>query len=80
MVPRPGRRGARLRGPVLAATFASVTAGKKTMALALQCDEAVPRPAMREDDRLAPAVGVFNSVCICSMFWLLVGLAAYLLS
>jgi hypothetical protein len=50
------------------------------MALALQCDEAVPRPAMPEDDRLAPAVGVFHGVCTCSVFWLLVGLAAYLLS
>jgi hypothetical protein len=56
------------------------------MALVLQRDEAVPRPradprsAMPKDDRLAPAIGVFNGVCICSVFWLLVGLTAYLLS
>jgi hypothetical protein len=55
------------------------------MALVLQRDEAGPRPvdplsAMPRDNRLAPAIGVFNGVCICSVFWLLVGLAAYLLS
>jgi hypothetical protein len=57
----------------------------KTMALVLQRDDAVerridPLSAMPKDDRLAPAIGVFNSVCICSVFWLLVGFAAYLLS
>jgi hypothetical protein len=50
------------------------------MALALQRDEAVQRPAMPHDDRLAPAIRVFNAVCLCSVFWLLVGFAAYLLS
>jgi hypothetical protein len=50
------------------------------MALALQRDETVPRPAMPEEHRLASAIGVFNGVCICSVFWFLVGLAAYLLS
>jgi hypothetical protein len=57
----------------------------KTMALVLQRDETVehrvdPLSAMPRDNRLAPAIGVFNSVCICSVFWLLVGLVAYLLS
>jgi hypothetical protein len=56
------------------------------MALVLQRDEAVERPganqpsAMPPDKRLAPAIGVYNAVCLCSVFWLLVGLAAYLLS
>jgi hypothetical protein len=57
----------------------------KTMALVLQRDEAVehrvdPLSAMPKDDRLAPAIAVFNGVCICSVFWLLVGFATYLLS
>ena len=55
------------------------------MAHVLQGDAAVerqvdPRSTMPQGDRLAPAIGVFNGVCICSVFWMLVGLAAYLLS
>jgi hypothetical protein len=50
------------------------------MALALQRDETGPRPSIPKDDRLAPAIEVYNGVRLCSVFWLLVGLAAYLLS
>jgi hypothetical protein len=59
--------------------------GMKTMARVLQRNDAVERrieqlSAMPKDDRLAPAIGVFNAVCICSVFWMLVRLVAYLLS
>ena len=59
------------------------------MAFVLQRDSDVDRPkidppsALPEDDRLAPVIGVYNAVCICLVFWSVVGLvvwlAAYLL-
>jgi hypothetical protein len=56
------------------------------MAQVLQHNNVVERPSADppssrpDDDRLAPAIGVFNAVWICSLFWFAVALAVYLLA
>jgi hypothetical protein len=53
--------------------------GAKTMGGAMEHLRPNQLSAMPEDDWLAPVIGMFNAVCISSVFWILVGLVVYLL-